>query len=170
MIWCTGAFLLCILFLSFDSWGLIPHYTVPAIAATVIPGIAGLRFLTWRLRATGGRVLPGLVLAISAIVCVIQLPAWRQDERDWSRRRDQILHQLRAEPGRQILIVPDEFSSGGAYVYNPADWRAAEVLMARDLGPQTVPDLTATFPDRRLWILTPDPSLSWPTPVPISRE
>ena len=162
--WALAAWLLCALFLALDSGGFVPHYASPALAAATLLALAGLRRLATRL---GGRRpdrrVPVLALAISLLLCLIQLPAWRPDAGDWSRRRAALLAGLEAQGGTHLVLVPDELRRAAEWISNRADWAGAPVLLAADRPPHD--ELLAAFPERTVWRLVPEPSPGWPSLV-----
>jgi hypothetical protein len=60
-------------------------------------------------------------------------------------------------PGKQLVFVryypPHEFRE---WVHNAADIDGAQIVWARDLGPEENEKLRRYYPDRAAWLLEPD--------------
>ena len=147
-----------------NSWW-FSHYAAPLLPAFLLLGLAGVRAAAMapRRRARLGPRLPLLLLAVQLAVTAFQLPAWRPDAGDWSLRRQQLLASLEARGGRHLVFVDPTVRAGAEWLYNPADWEAAPVLLAADLGPASNAELAAALRDRAVWSLVPRPSPTRPS-------
>ncbi len=77
---------------------------------------------------------------------------------DWSSQRAQIVQQLKAEPGRHLVLVRyrPEHSGLDEWVYNEADLDRSQIVWARELKPEENRRLKQYFRDRRVWLLEAD--------------
>lgn len=74
------------------------------------------------------------------------------------RVRQEIIHKLKGEPGKDLMIVSygPEHNSHEEWVYNRADIDNADIVWARDLGQEKNQRLLSYFKDRTVWVLYPD--------------
>jgi len=71
----------------------------------------------------------------------------------WPWDREPLLQKIAALPGKHLVIVTYDLSSYDTFewVYNEPDIDAAQVIFARDMGPQKNRELLQYYPDRRVW-------------------
>jgi hypothetical protein len=138
-----------------------PHYAAPATALVVLVVVLCMRRLAaWRPRGSrvGQSVVFGSLAVTVALAAAQALTRGCARAGDWSERRAEIVRQLEAQPGRQIVLVnygPMHVSSD-EWVYNPADLSSAKVLFARDLGEDANRQLLALERERTPWRLDVD--------------
>jgi hypothetical protein len=80
-------------------------------------------------------------------------PGW---EETWSERRVQIVEQLSASPGPDLVLVryPKEHDIvNQEWVFNEANVDATQVLWARSDGGPLDQKVRAAYPDRKIWRL-----------------
>ncbi|NUN51043.1 MAG: hypothetical protein HUU15_19735, partial [Candidatus Brocadiae bacterium] len=136
------------------------HYAAPTTCLGWVLGITALRvFHAWRLpgRAGGAFALP-LAAALAFFGLGWQVSIVGTGMGAWGKVRAHVLQTLEDEPGRDVVIVrygprhlPDF-----EWVYNHADIDGAEVVWARDMGPERNAQLRAYWPDRTAWVLDVD--------------
>jgi hypothetical protein len=141
-----------------------PHYLAPATAivfATLVQSIRHLRTIRIFRRPIGAALSRVIVLAL--LFDVTQLVAQRLgDSQSWggwglSDRAD-LLHELESTPGKHVVLVrygPDH-SVHEEWVFNSADIDASKVIWARDLPGEVNDQLLRYYPDRTIWLATPD--------------
>jgi hypothetical protein len=141
-----------------------PHYLAPATAiafATLVQSIRHLRTIRIFRRPIGAALSRVIVLAL--LFDVTQLVAQRLgDSQGWggwglSDRAD-LLHELESTPGKHVVLVrygPDH-SVHEEWVFNSADIDASKVIWARDLPGEVNDQLLRYYPDRTIWLATPD--------------
>ena len=141
-----------------------PHYLAPATAivfATLVQSIRHLRTIRIFRRPIGAALSRVIVLAL--LFDVTQLVAQRLgDSQGWggwglSDRAD-LLHELESTPGEHVVLVrygPDH-SVHEEWVFNSADIDASKVIWARDLPGEVNDQLLRYYPDRTIWLATPD--------------
>jgi hypothetical protein len=103
------------------------------------------------------------VIVLALLFDVSQLVAQRLgDPQGWggwglSDRAD-LLHDLESKPGKHVVLVrygPDH-SVHEEWVFNAADIDASKVIWARDLPGEINDQLFRYYPDRTIWLATPD--------------
>jgi hypothetical protein len=103
------------------------------------------------------------VIVLVLLFDVTQLVAQRLgDSQGWggwglSDRAD-LLHELESTPGKHVVLVrygPDH-SVHEEWVFNSADIDASKVIWARDLPGEVNDQLLRYYPDRTIWLATPD--------------
>lgn len=138
----------------------LPHYAAPALGATWLLVVLGLRTLG-AARAFGaarGRALAALVLLLSAGGSLRTALAPARPADAWERERAQLVQRLEAEGGRHLVFVryPPDHSPHEEWVYNGAELGEQTVLWARDLGAEQNARLVREAPqarERALWRL-----------------
>lgn len=139
-----------------------PHYSAPLVVPLVVLALLGLRRLAaWRRPL--GRAAPWAVAAVYLVLFAVELPAHRSDRDAWNVERQRIENELRALPGRHLVIVhpPGDWNSNGA------DVDAADVVWARPVSAAADRRLLEYYRDRRVWDLDLGRP-GEPTPVPYS--
>ena len=143
--------------LAVETWGL-PHYFAPAMALLYLILVQSLRHLWW-LRWRGQQLGAALVRAV-VVVSLASLPTALvqssihrgQWQHTGDLRRAEIVRQLVALPGQQLVIVSDSPPFGrGEWVYNRADIDASKIVWARDMGPRKNTELLEYFRGRTPW-------------------
>ena len=141
-----------------------PHYIAPAAAilfAAMVQSIRHLRTLRIFGRPIGAALSRAILLAL--VVDIFLLVSQRfGDSQGWggwglSDRAD-LLHELESTPGKHVVLVrygPDH-SVHEEWVFNAADIDAAKVIWARDLPGERNDQLLRYYPDRTIWLATPD--------------
>jgi len=141
-----------------------PHYIAPAAAilfAAMVQSIRHLRTVRIFRRPIGAALSRVIVLAL--LFDVSQLVAQRLgDPQGWggwglSDRAD-LLHDLESKPGKHVVLVrygPDH-SVHEEWVFNAADIDPSKVIWARDLPGEINDQLFRYYPDRTIWLATPD--------------
>ena len=131
------------------------HYAAPA--AGIVAAI--LVLLMRRMHVAWGRVGQLLVRVTVGVTLLWSLFFWR-NVFDWRQegfpvQRQRVLEQLRAEPGKQLVLV--RYGTGHSvheeWVYNEAGLDDAKVVWARWMGDLKDRELTKHFSDRRVWQL-----------------
>jgi hypothetical protein len=141
-----------------------PHYIAPAAAmlfAALIQSIRHLRAMRIFGRPIGAALSRAILFAL--LFDVSQLVAQRLgDPQGWggwglSDRAD-LLRDLESRPGKHVVLVrygPDH-SVHEEWVFNAADIDASKVVWARDLPGEVNEKLFLYYPDRTIWLATPD--------------
>jgi hypothetical protein len=141
-----------------------PHYLAPAAAilfATLIQSIRHLRTMRIFGRPIGAALTRAIFLAL--VVDVSLLVSQRLgDSQGWggwglSDRAD-LLHELESTPGKHVVLVrygPDH-SVHEEWVFNAANIDASKVIWARDLPGERNDQLFRYYPDRTIWLASPD--------------
>src|SRR5579859_527902 len=141
-----------------------PHYIAPAAAilfAALAQSIRHLRTMRIFGRPIGAAFSRAILLAL--VVDVSLLVAQRLgDSQGWggwglSDRAD-LLHDLESRPGKHVVLVrygPDH-SVHEEWVFNGAEIDASRVIWARDLPGELNDQLLRYYPDRTIWLATPD--------------
>lgn len=142
------------------------HYLAPFTGAFLIVIVAALRHL-WQQRpaiATNLLAVIVIVTCSATALAVMQKfnytfyspPDWCcTDTRRW--QRTDIIAQMEARPGKQLLIVQYAMHQPlPAWIYNPADIDRAKVIFARDFGPDGNQELLRYYKDRTKWLLWVD--------------
>jgi hypothetical protein len=130
-----------------------PHYPAPIAGPLFVLGLMALRSLSDGRGRPPARTLAAGVVAINALLFLVQLPAYRPDDSDPGRQRARIEARLAAGPQRHLVLVQGSGHGGGNWTANAADVDAAPVVWARDLGAQANRELLDYFSDRRVWRL-----------------
>lgn len=151
--------------LAIESWTL-PHYFAPAtvlLLVILLQAMRHLRLWHWRGRPLGQRlvrvipILCAAMIVLRVLAVVVHAPV----EAGWPRGnaiRARVVRQLRQRGGPQLIIVrysPDH-NMHAEYVYNSADIDSAQVVWARDMGPEQNQALLKYFSNRTAWLLYPD--------------
>ena len=141
-----------------------PHYIAPAagvLFAVLAQSIRHLRTMRILRRPIGAALSRAILLAL--VVDVSLLVSQRLgDSQGWggwglSERAD-LLHELESKPGKHVVLVrygPDH-SVHEEWVFNAADIDASKVVWARDLPGERNAALFRYYPDRTIWLATPD--------------
>jgi hypothetical protein len=141
-----------------------PHYLAPAagvLFAVLAQSIRHLRTIRIFRRPIGAALSRAILLAL--VVDVSLLVSQRLgDSQGWggwglSDRAD-LLHELESKPGKHVVLVrygPDH-SVHEEWVFNAADIDASKVIWARDLPGERNAALFSYYPDRTIWLATPD--------------
>ena len=141
-----------------------PHYLAPAAAAwfaLLVQSIRHLRTMHVFGRPLGAALSRVVVLAL--IIDVSQLVAQRiSDPQGWGGwgllDRAQLRDTLAATPGKHVVLVrygPDH-SVHEEWVFNSADIDASKIIWARDLPGEVNDRLFAYYPERTIWLVTPE--------------
>lgn len=146
------------------SW--LPHYFAPGAGLLLLPIMFSLRWLRIRLGAAGAAVVlafvaccfgHGLVAGIDARRFGITPPQELATEKILAA----------GKPGERYLVIvrySAEHSPHVEYVFNRADIDSSRIVWARDMGEAKNKELLDYYPDRRVWLLQPDPPLLSLTP------
>lgn len=147
----------------------IPQYVSPIIPIAILLSCFGLKRIqrywlrlvtlkanrslaTWTILL----VLIGWNVALTASIAwdrMSRSPGW---EETWSERRVQIVEQLSASPGPDLVLVryPKEHDIvNQEWVFNEANVDATQVLWARSDGGPLDQKVRAAYPDRKIWRL-----------------
>jgi len=141
-----------------------PHYIAPSAAiifAALAQSIRHLRTVRIFGRPVGAALSRALLLALAFDVSL--LVAQRLgDPQGWggwglSDRAD-LLHDLESKPGKHVVLVRygPEHSVHEEWVFNTADIDGSKVIWARDLPGELNDQLLRYYPDRTIWLATPD--------------
>ena len=141
-----------------------PHYIAPAAAiifAFLAQSIRHLRAMRIFGRPVGAAFSRAILLALAFDVSL--LVAQRLgDSQGWggwglSDRAD-LLHDLESKPGKHVVLVRygPEHSVHEEWVFNTADIDGSKVIWARDLPGKFNDQLLRYYPDRTIWLATPD--------------
>ena len=138
-----------------------PHYFAPYVPLIVLLALRGLRVMRiWQIqgRRPGTYFANAIVIAtVGALVFAAALSA-QKPNREWDAfalRRQQIVKQLLAQPGDDLVIVRygARHNVHNEWVYNLSDIDGQPIVWARDLSPGQNAELLAYFQDRRVWLL-----------------
>lgn len=169
------ALLVFLLGLSLEVVLFAPHYAAPItclLLALVLLSMRRLQVWRWRGRPVGlflTRALPIIYMVLfllRAFSGPLHIPlnesyaaAWNeQSPKDFGRAA--LEQQVQQVPGRHLVIVryqPDH-NPFVEWVYNEADIENANVVWARDMGPEQNQELFRYFKDRSVWLLEADAS------------
>jgi hypothetical protein len=141
-----------------------PHYIAPAAAilfAALVQSIRHLRTIQIFGRPIGAALSRAILLAL--IVDVSLLVSQRLgDSQGWggwglSDRAD-LLRELESAPGKHVVLVRYglDHSVHEEWVFNGADIDGSKVIWARDLPGERNDQLLRYYPDRTIWLATPD--------------
>ncbi len=151
-----------------ETWN-FPHYTAPAMSLLLIVMMRGFMWLRgwqWRGQPSGlflTRAMPTagllfLLLPLSATVWGvprIQANSFNQAccTLPHDDLRSRVMDQLRATPGRDLVLVKDGPNNPVHYemVYNEPDIDRAEIVIARRLSPERDAALVRHFAGRQVW-------------------
>jgi len=141
-----------------------PHYLAPAVAAgfaLLVQSIRHLRTIRVFRRPIGPALSRVVVLAL--LFDVSQLVAQRiSDPQGWGGwgliDRAELRDTLSATPGKHVVLVRygADHSVHEEWVYNSADIDASKIIWARDLPGEVNNRLFAYYPDRTIWLVTPE--------------
>ena len=156
-LWIVVFFVVCELFC---TW-VFTHYAAPAAGLFFVMVLLSMRAVhTWRVgaRRIGRNLTRGLAIlfVISFFHVGAKMAADRQGQ--WYYRRQALLDELRAKPGKSLVIVeygPDH-NPNREWVYNEADIPDAKVIFARDVGPAKNRELLDYYRDRKAWVVHAD--------------
>jgi hypothetical protein len=141
-----------------------PHYIAPAagiLFAALVQSIRHLRTMRIFGRPIGAALSRAILLTL--VVDVSLLVSQRLgDSQGWggwglSDRAD-LLQELESTQGKHVVLVrygPDH-SVHEEWVFNGADIDASKVIWARDLPGERNDQLFRYYPDRTIWLATPD--------------
>jgi hypothetical protein len=138
-----------------------PHYLAPVFPAGLLLLMAGFRRLrSWRVpnRSTGRILVRGL-LTMFLIGSVAQSASYlREPYKEFATSRVRVTRQLKAMPGRHLVVVRYEPGRPLQYewVYNRAEIDLAKVVWAREMSPEQNRRLLEYFDDRQVWLLEAD--------------
>ncbi|WP_146447435.1 hypothetical protein [Bythopirellula polymerisocia] len=137
-----------------------PHYYAAIAPLLLLLVVEGLRYLR-----AGSRSYPWadwtvpILLGCQATLLVfmyIQYSQWQPSGARWERAR--LVDQLNATPAKDLVFV--RYSSGhdpnSEWVYNRAEIDTAEIVWAREMGPEADRRLVDYFSDRKVWLLEAD--------------
>jgi hypothetical protein len=139
-----------------------PHYIAPVAPAMLLFAVMGLRYLAQSRSVLGiaaVRVIVPLWLVLLGVRATALTPgagrnlySWCCGD-TWPWDREPLLQKIAALPGKHLVIVTYDLSSYDTFewVYNEPDIDAAQVIFARDMGPQKNRELLQYYPDRRVW-------------------
>lgn len=141
-----------------------PHYLAPAagvLFAVLAQSIRHLRTIVIFRRPIGAALSRAILLALVVDVSVL-VSQRLGDSQGWggwglSDRAD-LLHELESKPGKHVVLVrytPDH-RVHEEWVFNAADIDASKVVWARDLPGDLNDQLFRYYPDRTIWLATPD--------------
>lgn len=154
---------------SVNVWSM-PHYLAPITAIIVLALTVALKLFA-ESTATGKVYVAALPAACVAVglYSVAHAPALSsmRDELQLSWHRFSHGNVLRAEVEARISSLPDkhlilmryppEHDATEEWVYNGADIDGSRIVWAHDLGPEKTRELLAYYPDRRVWMVEPQP-------------
>ncbi len=141
-----------------------PHYLAPAAAAWFALLVQSIRHLR-TIRVFGRPIGPALsravvlALALNVSQLVVQRISDPQGWGGWGLLdRAQLRDNLAATPGKHIVLVRygPEHSVHEEWVYNSADIDASKIIWARDIPGNVNDRLFAYYPDRTIWLVTPE--------------
>jgi hypothetical protein len=145
-----------------------PHYAAPAFGLVLVLTLRSLRWLLgWRPIGRGVGLVALVLYGVWPLLVFVVGPL-SQGEPGFGERRERIASQLRDDGAWHLIVVrygPDH-NVLNEWVYNEADIDGANVVWARELGPDRNRMLLEYFRGRRIWLLeadAPDPS---PVPYP----
>lgn len=151
--WC-GIWLLSVIFFE-------PHYAAPLTAtifAIITQAIRHLRH--WNLKSYRVGIFASRLIIVLLIARVF-LPATETvntPRRGWNLSRAEIIEQLQAMPGKDLVIVhyaPDH-DVLHEWVFNAAEIDAAKIVWAREIPGLDLKPLLDYYHDRRIWMVDAD--------------
>ena len=154
---CPGA---CVFVFGFiaalETWG-FSHYTAPVAGLVYLVVVQGFRCISFfaarvddrsRIDSTMARRLhigPRFTIA----------PSMHEAPRPWAAVRAGIESELRSDGHRHLVVVRygPEHKVHEEWVYNEADIDGAQIVWAREMGPEMQARLFDYFADRTVWLL-----------------
>lgn len=147
-----------------------PHYLAPILGAVVALVVQGIRRIrVWRPNGLPvGRAVASALIA-ATFFCILIAPAGEHlmptDRVVQSKTpRERIIGALHRRSGRHLVIV--RYGPNHPFHYglinNEADIDRAEIVWARDLGPEKNQELIRYYPDRTVWSFDAD---RWPVHI-----
>jgi hypothetical protein len=155
-----GTWVLLIAALLTETWTL-PHYAAPATSLAfilVVESLRQARLAKWRGRPIGH----GLIFAVLLLLIISAIVSFALGRHfgtsGWHLERTRMIQDLKRSQERHLVIVSygPKHSPHEEWVYNRADIDAAEVVFAREMGPQVDRELLEYFKDRSAWLLKAD--------------
>ncbi|MGA8763044.1 MAG: hypothetical protein WB562_09285, partial [Candidatus Sulfotelmatobacter sp.] len=150
---------------SVQTWTL-PHYFSPATGVLYLILVQCMRHMRqwrWQGRPVGAALIRAVPLICCALIIlrVTAVVAHAQIEPDWPRgnlARVAVLRQLKAMPGKQLVIVRygPHHEVDWEWVWNDADIDNAKVVWARDMGKNENQELLQYFRGLKVWLLEGD--------------
>jgi hypothetical protein len=142
-----------------EKWWL-PHYFAPGAGLLLLPVMFSLRWLRIRLDARGALVILAFVACCFGRGLVAGVDARRfRVTPPQEVATEKIL--AAGKPGERHLVIV-RYSSGHSphieFVFNRADIDNSRIIWARDMGEAKNKELLDYYPNRRVWLLQPDPS------------
>jgi hypothetical protein len=141
-----------------------PHYLAPAAAAwfaLLVESVRHLRTMHIRRRPIGAALSRAVFFAL--IFDVSQFVQQRiGDPLGWGSwglgDRADLQYKLEATPGKHVVLVryDESHSVHEEWVYNAADIDASKIIWARDLPGEANDQLLKYYPDRTIWLASPD--------------
>jgi hypothetical protein len=155
------------------------HYVAAAVTTFYVLLMQSMRLARlrlWSSRSCGVAVVRNI--AVAAVVITIIAPAYVSPNfqlgETWYYAfppipgREDIIHKLDLQPGRDLVIVhyrPDH-PPMNEWVYNEADIDAAGIVWAREMDAANNRDLISYFKGRRVWLLDADDAPPRLSPYP----
>lgn len=139
-----------------------PHYAAPGVCFAVLLVVDSLRGLRARWRRSmvprAFTIAAVVLVAASLAASVAMIPGQYMGHFSGAVTRDRIAGDLRAMPGRDLVIV--RYAPGHyvhfEWVWNEADIDAAEVVWAREASADVNMTLLERMRGRRVWLLEAD--------------
>lgn len=141
-----------------------PHYLAPAAGAwfaLLVQALRHLRTMSLFRRPIGMALSRAVVLAL--VFDVSQFVQQRvSDPLGWGgwglADRADLQHKLESMPGKHVVLIHYEegHSVHEEWVYNLADIDASKIVWARDLPGEINDQLLKYYPDRTIWLASPD--------------
>jgi len=146
------------------------YYFAPSLPALLVLIVQGIRYgQTAKISGKrSGRLLPHMVLAL-AIIVFSWLAAIRvlgghiegEGVLQWCGyenrmpRREEVRRMIQSQPGKHLVFVryTPGHNSLCEWVYNEADLASARIVWAHDAGEKANREVSAEFPDRRVWVI-----------------
>jgi hypothetical protein len=156
-----------------------PHYAAPVAAVLWALLIQGMRVLSaWRPGAVRSiALLCAVMVAVRIAMALAPVPFVLNYPMTWATTwtmplaREEIVDRLKQAGGRHLVIV--HYDAGHdplrEYVFNAADIDAADVVWARDMGPDQNREIIHYFASRKVWLLEGDRKPPDLMPYPAAR-
>lgn len=171
---CAGMLVVAMLTESF----FIPEYLAPFTAAFYALGLQAMRHL--RVSRYNGAPSGKAMVRVLVSLCVVLVAAQigfafarpgKTAERPGAARA-QIESQLAKLPGKQLVFVRylPSHDPVDLWIYNRADFDAAKVIWAWDMGTADNLQLMRQYHDRKAWLVEPDVNPVTPQPYPATAQ
>jgi hypothetical protein len=140
-----------------------PHYAAPLSATLfvlIVQAMRHLRRFTWSAKPIGEYLTRFVVLLMLGWTVVLAALDAQYPSTPWSSNRMGIAQQLRALPGKHLVLVvyAPTHNVHHEWIYNEADIDNSRIVWARVIPGRDLMPLLSYFKDRQVWIVHADSS------------